>query len=55
MKVKKIHLLGGSDLTWKKEKEILKINLPETLPNPWDNVIVLELNKPAEDVETIKR
>ncbi len=54
-KVKKIHFLGGSDLTWKKEKASLMITLPETLPDPWVNVIVLELNKPAEYVGTIKR
>jgi alpha-L-fucosidase len=55
VKVKKIHFLRGDDLTWKKEKETLKITLPATLPDPWVNVIVLEINKPAEDVETIKR
>jgi alpha-L-fucosidase len=55
VKVKKVHFLGGNELTWKKEKEMLRITLPASLPDPYDNVVVLELNKDAARVETMGR
>ncbi len=51
--VKEVRLLYGEPLHYTRKKGSLVIELPETLPDPWDNVIVLELNKPAKDISPI--
>jgi hypothetical protein len=41
--------------TLSQEKESIEIGLPDTLPDDIASVIVLELNKPAVDMEVIER
>ncbi|MCD6200179.1 MAG: alpha-L-fucosidase [Bacteroidales bacterium] len=53
-KVKEVRFLQGGALNYSRKKGDLVIELPETLPDPLDNVIVLELNKPAEDIAPIQ-
>ena len=56
IKVEKAYFLEGNKLVnFSQGKQSIEISLPETLPDDVASVIVLELNKPALDIEVIER
>ena len=56
IKVNKAYFLdGNSPVTFSQNKESIDVSLPDTLPDDIASVIVLELNKPAVDIEVIER
>ncbi len=54
VKVEKITLAGGSALSWKKRGDQLVIDLPPSLPDPNVNVVVMDMKKKVEGMETMK-
>ena len=56
IKIKKAYFLdGNTPVPIDRDKEFIKINLPESLPDAIASVVVLELNKPAQNIELIQR
>ena len=56
IKINNAYFLDGNKLVdFSQEKESIEIVLPDTLPDDIASVIVLELNKPAVDIEVIER
>ena len=53
VRIKNVKLLNGRSLIYQQKGKTLSINLPEYLPDPYDNVVVLELNKPATKIHPI--
>ncbi len=52
VKVKKAFFLDGElPIQTKRKKGVLTLSLPEVLPNELANVIVLELDTPASEIE----
>jgi len=47
------YVLGGSKVTYKPNAAGYIIDLPQTLPDANSNVIVLELNKNAEEIPVV--
>ncbi len=55
-KINKAYFLDGNNsLGFSQKKESIEIGLPDTLPDDIASVIVLELNKPAVDIEVMER
>ncbi len=55
-KINRAYFIDGNiDVDFSQDKESINLNLPKTLPDNIATVIVLELNKPAVDIEVIER
>lgn len=56
IKINKAYFLDGNkSVSFSQEKESIEIGLPDVLPDDIASVIVLELNRPAIDIEVIER